>query len=155
MKVNPIPEDCHSITPYLLVPDVGRLIEFLKRAFDAVERAKIARPDGSILHAQVKIGDSILMIGEPQSPYKPLPTMLYLYVPDVDATYKQALAVGGVSAVEPMDMFYGDRSACVKDVADNSWWIATHKEELTTEEIQKRATDVFKKMSTKPAAQHS
>ena len=155
MKVNPIPEGCHSITPYLLVPDVGRLIEFLKQAFGAVERAKIARPDGTILHAQVKIGDSILMIGEPQSPYKPLPTMLYLYVPDVDATYKQALAVGGVSAVEPKDMFYGDRSACVKDVADNSWWIATHKEELTTEEIQKRATDVFKKMSTKPAAQHS
>jgi PhnB protein len=151
MKVNPIPEGCHSITPYLLVPDVGRLIEFLKKAFDAVEREKIARPSGSILHAQVKIGDSILMIGEPQSPWKPLPTMLYLYVTDVDATYKRAVAAGGVSAVEPADMFYGDRSACVKDVADNSWWIATHKEVLTTAEIQERATAFFKKMA-KPAA---
>jgi uncharacterized glyoxalase superfamily protein PhnB len=151
MKVNPIPEDCHTITPYLLVPDVGRLIEFLKKAFDAVERAKITRPNGSILHAQVRIGDSILMIGEPQSPWKPLPTMLYLYVPDVDATYKRAVAAGGVSAVEPVDMFYGDRSACVKDVADNSWWIATHKEELTTAEIQERATSFFKKMA-KPSA---
>jgi PhnB protein len=150
MKVNPIPEDCHSITPYLLVPDVGRLIEFLKKAFDAEERAKIARPNGSILHAQVKIGDSILMIGEPQSPWKPLPTMLYLYVADVDATYKRAVAAGGVSTVEPADMFYGDRSACVKDVADNSWWIATRKEELTTAEIQERATAFFKKMAAKP-----
>ena len=153
MKVNPIPEGCHSITPYLLVPDVGRLIEFLKRAFDAVEREKIARPNGTILHAQVKIGDSILMIGEPQSPYKPLPTMLYLYVADVDATFKQALAAGAVSTSEPADMFYGDRSASVKDVAGNTWWIATHKEELTTEEIQERATEFFKKMAAKPAAE--
>ncbi len=151
MKVNPIPEGCHSITPYLLVPDVGRLIEFLTKAFGAVERAKIARPDGSILHAQVLIGNSILMIGEPQSPWKPLPTMLYLYVPDVDATYKQAVTAGGVSVGEPMDMFYGDRSACVKDVAENTWWIATHKEELTTAETQKRATEFFKKMG-KPGA---
>src|ERR1035438_9952596 len=103
MKVNPIPEGCHSITPYLLVPDVGRLVDFLKQAFGAVERAKIARPDGSILHAQVKIGDSILMIGEPQSPWKPLPTMFYLYVLDVDATCERAVAAGGVSAVEPVD----------------------------------------------------
>ncbi len=151
MKVNPIPEGCHSITPYLLVPDVGRLIEFLKKAFDAVERAKIARPNGSILHAQVRIGDSILMIGEPQSPWKPMPSMLYLYVADVDATYKRAVASGAISVSEPADMFYGDRSACVKDVAENSWWIATHKEELATAEIQERATAFFKKMA-KPAA---
>jgi len=146
MKVNPIPEGCHSITPYLLVPDVGRLIEFLKKAFGAVERAKIARPNGTILHAQVLIGNSIVMIGEPQSPYKPLPTMLYLYVPDVDTTFKQALAAGGVSTMEPADMFYGDRSGSVKDVAGNTWWIATHKEELTTAETQKRATEFFKTM---------
>jgi PhnB protein len=146
MKVNPVPEGCHSITPYLLVPDVGRLIEFLKKAFDAVERARIARPNGTILHAQVRIGDSIVMIGEPQSPWKPLPTMLYLYVPDVDATYKRAVVAGGVSAMEPADMFYGDRSGSVKDVAGNTWWIATHKEELTTAETQERATAFFKKM---------
>ena len=151
MKANPIPKDCHSITPYLLVPDVGRLIEFLTKAFDAEERAKIARPNGTILHAQVRIGDSILMIGEPQSPWKPLPMMLYLYVADVDATYNRAVAAGGASTVEPADMFYGDRSACVKDVADNSWWIATRKEDLTTEAIQKRAMEFFKKMA-KPAA---
>ena len=65
--------------------------------------------------------------------------MLYHYVPDCDATYKQALAAGGTSVVEPADMFYGDRHACVKDVADNSWWIATHQEELSAEEIQRRA----------------
>jgi PhnB protein len=152
MKVNPVPEGCHSITPYLLVPDVGRLIDFLKKAFGAVERAKIARPNGSILHAQVLVGDSILMIGEPQSPWKPLPSMLYLYVPDVDATYKQAVAAGGVSTMEPADMFYGDRSGSLKDVAENTWWIATHKEELTTAQIQERAMEFFKKMAAKPGA---
>jgi PhnB protein len=152
MKVNPIPVGCHSITPYLLVPDVGRLIDFLKEAFGAVERDKVARPDGSILHAQVRIGDSILMIGEPQSPYKPLPTMLYLYVPDVDATFQRAVAAGGTPTMDPADMFYGDRSGSVKDVAGNTWWIATHKEEWTTAQIQERATEFFKKMATKPGA---
>lgn len=151
MKVNPIPEGCHAITPYLLVPDVARLIEFLKQAFDGVERAKFARPDGTVLHAQVRIADSLVMIGEPQSPWKPRPSMLYLYVPDVDATYKRAVAAGGKPVVEPVNMFYGDRHACVRDMAENDWWIATHIENLTAAEIQKRAT-AFYKQGSKPTA---
>src|SRR5436190_4857557 len=95
MKAEHIPPDCHSITPYLTVPDAARLIEFLKKAFDGIERAKISRPDGTVLHAQMRIGDSLLMIGEPQGQWKPRPSMLYFYVPDIDATYKRAIEAGG------------------------------------------------------------
>jgi len=146
-KVKPIPDDCHSITPYLLVPDVSRLIKFLKKAFDGVERARITRPNGTVLHAQVRIGDSPVMIGEPQAPWKPQPSMLYVYVPDVDATYRKAIKAGAKSVAEPADMFYGDRHACVKDVAGNNWWIATRIENVSLDEIQKRATAFFKKMA--------
>ncbi len=143
MKVNPVPDDCGNVIPYLLVPDVARLIEFLKQAFDGIERAKISRPDGTVLHAQVRIGNSLLMIGQPQSPWKPRPSMLYLYVADVDATYRRAIAAGAQSVLEPADMFYGDRHACVKDVAENDWWIASRIENLSLEEIQKRATAFY------------
>ncbi len=143
MKVNPIPEGCHSITPYLRVPDAARLIEFLIQAFEGVERARILRPDGTVLHAQVRIGDSLLMIGEPQGQWKPTLSMLYLYVADIDAAYKQAIAAGATSVVEPTNMFYGDRTACVKDVAENDWWIATRIENPTLEEIQERANAFF------------
>ena len=146
-KVRPIPKDCHSITPYLLVPDVSRLIEFLKRAFGGVERAKITRPNGTVLHAQVRVGDSLVMIGEPQPPWKPKPCMLYLYVRDIDATYKRAVKAGARSVVKPVDAFYGDRHACVRDVADNVWWIATRIENVSLKETQKRATAFFKQMS--------
>src|ERR1700722_6810543 len=121
MKVNPIPDDCPAVTPYLTVPDAAKLIEFLKLAFGGVERARVARPDGTVLHAQVKIRDSLLMIGEPQGQWKPRPMMLYHYVADVDAAYRQAIAAGAKSVVEPANMFYGDRHACVRDVADNDW----------------------------------
>lgn len=152
MKVNPIPEDCGTITPYLTIPDVARLIEFLKQAFDGVERARISRPDGTVLHAQVRIGSSLLMIGEPQHPWKPRPSMLYLYVADVDATYKRAIEAGAKSVIEPADMFYGDRHACVKDVGENDWWIASRIENLSAAEIQERATAFYKQRASKPAS---
>jgi|ERR1017187_8039702 PhnB protein len=151
MKPNHIPEGCHSVTPYLTVPDAALLVEFLKQAFDGIERARISRPDGTVLHAQVRVGDSLLMIGEPQGQWKPRPTMLYYYVADMDATYKRAIAAGAKSVVDPASMFYGDRCGCVKDVADNDWWIATHIEELSTAQIQERAT-AFYQQKSKPAA---
>jgi|ERR1051326_89828 PhnB protein len=144
MKVQPIPEGCHSLTPYLTVPDAARLIEFLKTAFDGIERARIVRPDRTVLHAQVRVGDSLVMIGEPQGQWKPMPCVLYLYVPDADAIYRQAVEAGAISVVEPANMFYGDRTACVKDVADNFWWIATRIENPSLAEIQERATAFFK-----------
>lgn len=151
MKVNHIPEGCHSITPYLTVRDAARLVEFLKQAFDGIEPARISRPDGTVLHTQVRVGDSLLMIGEPQGQWQPRPSMLYLYVADVDATYRRAIAAGAKSVVEPANMFYGDRHACVKDVADNDWWIATRIEDLSLAQIQERAT-AFCQQKSKPAA---
>ncbi len=147
MKTNPIPEGCHSITPYLTVPDAGRLVEFLKQAFNGIERAKFLRPDGTVLHAQVRVGDSLLMISEPQGQWKPRASMLYYYVADIDATYKQALKAGATSVIEPIDMFYGDRHACVRDVAGNDWWIATRIEDVSAEETQRRATAFYKQMA--------
>jgi len=151
MKVNPVPEDCSNVTPYLTVPDAARLIEFLKQAFDGIERTRIVRPDGTVLHGQVKIGNSILMIGEPQGQWKPRPSMLYLYVADVDATYKRAIELGATSVIEPANMFYGDRHACVRDMADNDWWIASRMENLSATEIQERATAFFKHVSRPPS----
>src|ERR1035438_3406777 len=119
MKARPVgPKACHAITPYLTVPDAARLIEFLKKAFDGIERTRILRPEGSVLHAQVRVADSLLMIGEPQGQWKPQPSMLYHYVADVDATYKQAIAAGAESVIKPANMFYGDRNACVRDIAE-------------------------------------
>jgi PhnB protein len=151
MNANPVPEGCHSITPYLTVPDAARLIEFLKQAFDGVERARIVRPDGTVLNAQVRVGDSLLMIGEPQGQWKPRPSMLYYYVADVDATYRRAIAAGATSVIETANMFYGDRVACVKDMAENDWWIATRLENPSLVEIQERATTFFTQRS-KPTA---
>ncbi|HTQ39338.1 MAG TPA: VOC family protein [Pirellulales bacterium] len=143
MKANYIPENCHAVTPYLVVPNAARLLEFAQQAFGGVVGEKFTRPDGGVLHAQVRIGDSLLMVGEPPAGHHTWPTVLYLYVPDCDATYRQAVAAGGESQTEPTDMFYGDRTASVKDPVGNMWWIATHKEVLTTQEIQQRAAKFF------------
>jgi PhnB protein len=91
----------------------------LKKAFKASSGRGFLRPDGTVLHAQVQVADSLLMIGEPQGQWKPQPAMLYHYVADVDATYKQAVKAGAEAVSEPANMFYGDRSACVKDIAGN------------------------------------
>ena len=144
MAVKPIPDGYHSITPYLTVQGATKLIDFLKQAFEAQEIERLTRPDGAIGHAEVRIGDSIVMMGEAGGEWTPMPGALYLYVNDVDATYKRALQVGAVSTMEPMDQFYGDRSAGVKDPSGNQWWIATHKEDLSPEELAKRAQAAMK-----------
>jgi PhnB protein len=144
MAVKPIPDGYHSVTPYLTVQGAAKLIDFLKQAFEAQEIERLTRPDGAIGHAEVRIGDSIVMMGEAGGEWTPMPGALYLYVNDVDATYKRALQVGAVSTMEPMDQFYGDRSAGVKDPSGNQWWIATHKEDLSPEELAKRAQAAMK-----------
>ena len=96
-------------------------------------------------HAEVRIGDSMVMMGEASDAWKPMPSALYLYVADVDVAYRRALAAGGTSTMEPMDQFYGDRSGGVKDPAGNIWWIATRVENLSREELERRAETVFKK----------
>jgi PhnB protein len=144
MATRPIPEGYHSITPYLVVEGVARLIDFMKRAFGAEERERMLRPDGSIGHAEVRIGDSVVMMGEARGEHRPMPGTLYLYVEDTDAVYRRALDAGGASVMEPTDMFYGDRNAGVKDPCGNFWYIATRKEDLSSEELQRRAKTHWK-----------
>jgi PhnB protein len=138
MTVKPIPEGFHTVTPYLVVDDPATLIEFLKNAFDAKEDHRSTAPDGRIMHAQVKVGDSMVMIGGAMKDWKAIPAVLYLYVPDCDATYKKALGAGGVSIMEIANQPYGDRHGGVKDPAGNTWWVATHVEDVSPGEMEKR-----------------
>ena len=139
MQVAPIPPDYHTITPYLMARGATQLLEFLRQAFDAETRGATLGTNGSICNAEVRVGNSMLMVSEVRDDSTPPPSMFYLYVPDTDAVYRQALDAGGVSLQEPADMFYGDRNAGVQDPCGNQWWIATHVEDLTPEEIQQRA----------------
>lgn len=139
MAVKPIPEGYHTVSPYLIVEGVAKEIEFLKRAFGATEGTHTKRPDGAIAHAEVRIGDSVVMMGEAMEGFPPMPAMLYVYVNDADETYRRAIEAGATSLEEPADAFYGDRRAGVKDAAGNLWYVATHQEDVPPEEMQKRA----------------
>jgi PhnB protein len=125
MAVKPIPEGYHSVTPYLIVEGVERLIEFLKRAFDAKEILRTTGGAGGI-HAEVRIGDSVVMMGDAGRGFAAMPASIYLYLNDVDTAYQRALQAGASSLEEPADQPYGDRRAGVKDSCGNIWWIATH-----------------------------
>ncbi len=139
MAVKSIPEGYHTVTPLLSVKGAVKLIDFLKNAFGAVEVYRFSSPDGTVRHAEVKIGDSVVMLGEACVESPAMPVSLYLNLNDTDATYKKALAAGGEKVAAPEEMFWGDRVATVKDFAGNRWWIATHVEELSSEELERRA----------------
>jgi PhnB protein len=149
MAVKPIPEGFHTVTPYLVVKGVAKVLDFVKHAFDAKEIDRHTRPDGAIMHAQVKIGDSFVMLGEPMDGQPLSPSSLYVYVPNVDEVYKRAVKAGGTSLSEPADMFYGDRHGGVKDPAGNQWWIATHIEDVSPEEMQRRSEKFMTEMAKK------
>lgn len=152
MAAKPIPDGYHTVTPYLTVRGANKVIDFLKQAFGAkLSHEAIKRPDGSIMHAQVVIGDSRIMIAEEHEMAKATTSTLYIYVPDVDSVYRQAVKAGGQSIMEPSDMFYGDRSGGVKDPSGNSWFVATHKEDVGARELQERA-DAFAKQHKSRAA---
>ncbi len=138
MAVEPIPEGYHTVTPYIVAQGVPHLIDFLKQTFGGREVERLTRPDGSVVHAEVRIGDSIVMMGESTDDARSMPAMIYLYVQDVDATYDRALKAGAISVREPADQFYGDRTAGVSDRWSNIWYIATHKEDVPSEELQRR-----------------
>ncbi len=137
--VRPIPEGYHTVTPYLVVPGVAKVIDFVKRAFEATEIGRFEHPNGGVMHAEVKIGDSIVMMGEPHGDIEARPAVLHLYVEDVDTSYRRALEAGARSLREPADQFYGDRSAGVQDPAGNQWWLATHGEDVSVEEMRRRS----------------
>jgi len=127
--VKPIPDGYHTITPVLMVNGAAKLIDFLKQAFGAREKERFTDPTGKILHAEVTLGGSIVQLSDAMGEWKPIQVPLLLYVTDTDSTYRRALQAGATSLREPMDAFYGDRSAGVKDSFGNSWWIATHQED--------------------------
>ncbi len=137
MPVKTIPDGYHAVSPYLVVRSAARLIDFTREVFGAREKERIARPDGTIMHAEVIIGDSVVMIGEPASDAEASPAMLYVYLEDVDAAYQRALAARATELQPPKDQLYGDRTAGVRDPFGNRWWMATHKEDVPVEELER------------------
>jgi len=152
MAVKPIPEGYHSVTPYLIVRGAAQALDFYKKAFGAKELFRFPMPDGQIGHAEIRIGDSNIMLAdEPQDPahqqmeYKATKSLggssvgIMLYVEDVDALAKQAVAAGAKEVRPVVDQFYGDRTGGIEDPFGYRWFIATHKEDLTLDEIRRRA----------------
>ena len=155
MAVKPIPEGYPTVIPYLAVDDASAAIDFYKRAFGAKERVRMPMPDGKVMHAELEIGDSLVMLSDPfpQSSYK-TPTDasattvgIFLYTEDVDATHKQAVEAGATSEQEPENMFWGDRFARVTDPFGHSWQMATHVEDVSPEEMERRGQEAMASMS--------
>jgi PhnB protein len=152
----PVPEGYHTLTPYLSVDDATAAIDFYERAFGAKERGRMAGPDGMIAHAELEIGDSIVMLADPFPQFTTRPPKelggtsvgVFLYVEDVDAVYKQAIDAGATSTMEPDDMFWGDRFGSVTDPFGHSWQIATHVEDVSPEEMAKRSEEFITAMAT-------
>lgn len=140
MAPKPIPEGYHSVTPYLVVDDPESLLDFVKQALGAEEMFRMDGPDGKIGHAEVRIGDSMVMLGGASGSAggQAMPTTLYLYVDDTDATYRRGIESGGTSVEEPADQFYGDRRAAVRDPVGNIWFLATKVEDVSPDEMAKR-----------------
>lgn len=141
MAAKAIPHGYHTVTPYLVVEGADRLLDFLKQAFAAEETFRMSAADGSISHAEARIGDSVVMMGDAGEQWPPMPAGIHLYVEDCDATYQRALEAGATSLREPADQFYGDRSGGVRDPVGNLWWIATHVEDVPEEELARRAAE--------------
>ncbi|MCK9800059.1 VOC family protein [Pseudomonas sp. MAFF 302030] len=151
MSVKPIPEGYSSVTPYMGVQRAAEAIEFYKQAFGATEVMRLEMPDGGIGHAELRIGDSAIMLGTPcedmalGSPDSHKTTVgIHLYVEDVDLLFARAIAAGGQVASEVKDQFYGDRSGTLKDPFGHLWFISSRKENLSPEEIRQRAAQMFK-----------
>ena len=141
MTVKPIPDGYHAVTPYLTVNGAEALLDFVKRAFGAEEIERIPGPGGRIGHAEVRIGDSVVMLSDAWEETPAIQSTLHLYVEDADATYRRALEAGGESLREPEDQFYGDRMGGVRDPAGDTWWISTHIEDVPEEEMRRRAQE--------------
>ncbi len=146
-KVKPVPEGYRTITPYLVVRGADKAIEFYKKAFGAQEMFRMPTPDGKIAHAEIKIGDSMLMLGDenPQQGATAPQTIggtavhIFLYLEDVDKVFRQAVNAGATAVMPPTDMFWGDRYGKLVDPFGHGWGLATHKEDVAPEEMNKRA----------------
>jgi PhnB protein len=143
--VKPIPDGYHSVTPYLIIKGAADAIEFYKKAFGATELFRMDH-EGKVGHAEIRIGDSPIMLADesPEMGYKSptalggTPVSIMIYVDDVDTIFKQAIAAGGEQQKPVQDQFYGDRSGTLKDPFGHVWHVATHKEDVSSEEMEKR-----------------
>jgi PhnB protein len=163
MSVRPIPDGYHFITPYLMINGAAEAIEFYRRAFGAKELLKMDAPGGKIGHAEIQIGNSRIMMADDcggESPFSNphsvggSPVGLHLYVEDVDAGFAQAVSEGATVIKPVKDQFYGDRTGALKGPFGHIWFLATHKEELSPDEIKQRAEAMFKQSGpdTAPAS---
>ena len=155
MSVQPVPQGYHTLIPYLAVDDAAKAIEYYTTAFGAKERARMDGPDGKIGHAELEIGDSLVMLSDafPDATTRP-PTELggasasvFMYVENVDDVVRQAVDAGATVTMEVADQFWGDRFGTVSDPFGHSWSIATHVEDLTPEEIAERAKQAMAAMT--------
>lgn len=150
MPVKPIPDAYHTVTPYIIVDNAAAAIDFYKRAFGAVETMRLPMPDGKVAHAEIKIGDSHIMLADeaPAHGVKSPKTVggtsltLMIYVADVDTVFTRALEAGGILLRPLRNQFYGDRSGCLTDPFGHQWTIATHIEDVSPEEIDRRLSGV-------------
>jgi len=146
-KVKPIPDGYHTATPYLYIKGASAAIDFYKKAFGAVELYRMAGPDGTVHHAEIKIGDSPIMLADENAQMGALspqsiggtPFSIMLYVEDVDSLFNQAIGAGGEQIRAVADQFYGDRTGGLKDPFGFQWWIGTHVEDVAPEEMEARA----------------
>jgi PhnB protein len=154
MAAKPIPEGYHSVSPSLAVDGAAEAIEFYKRAFGATERGRMPAPDGRIAHAELQVGDSVVMLADPfpQSQVKP-PTELggtsvgiFVYVEDVDSVFQQAVDAGATVGMPPEDMFWGDRFGSLTDPYGHNWSFATHIEDVPPEEMERRGREAMAAM---------
>jgi len=153
-----IPEGHHTVTPHLVLRNASQAIDFYKKALGAQELGRMTSPDGKIGHAELKIGDSIIFLADefqagPNCPKSPQTlgastVTLMLYVPDVDSTFKQAVAAGAKETMAVQDMFWGDRYGTFTDPFGHTWGVATHKEDLTKEEVEERAKAFWANMQS-------
>ena len=147
-NVKPIPDGYHNVTPYLFVRDAAKAIEFYKNVFGATETVRMPGPGGKIMHAEIKIGDSTVMLADENAQMGALSpvsiggagSLLNVYVPNVDATVQKAVAGGAKVLREVKDQFYGDRTGSIQDPFGHLWSVATHVEDVTPEEMKKRMT---------------
>lgn len=133
------PNGYHTVTPYLTVDGAHQLIDFIETVFDGRVTERILRPNGRIAHADVRIGDSTIMMSDATDQWPSLPSALYVYVHNTDETYRKGVLAGAESIMTPADQFHGDRMAGLRDAWGNVWWVVTHLEQVPADELQRRA----------------
>ena len=137
--VRPVPEGYHTVTLWIIARGVPKLIDYLKVAFDAEEIARIVNPDGLVGHAEVRIGDSVVMMFDARHDWPDTPAFMRLYVEDGDAVFNRAIKAGGTEVTPMTNLGFGDRVGRIRDPLGNVWWIQTRIEELDPKEMEKRA----------------